>query len=198
MKADPRRRGNDLSDNQEPLVFEDIYETYGERVLNLAFRFTGNEETARDLTQDIFLKVYRNLDRFEHKSHIYTWIYRIAINHITNFIKKERRHRWVSLMDEKVADLVRGDKIDPKFWGGAAVPTTDRTLESAERANIVWSAIQTLPPKYRIPLVLHHYEGKSYKDIAAIMELSLSAVEARIHRAKKQLIKKIEPWLEHL
>ena len=58
--------------------------------------------------------------------------------------------------------------------------------------------IQELPPKYRVPLVLHHYEGMAYKDIAAVMEISLSAVEARIHRAKKQLVKKLEPWLDRI
>jgi RNA polymerase sigma-70 factor (ECF subfamily) len=58
--------------------------------------------------------------------------------------------------------------------------------------------IQTLGTKYRVPLVLHHYEELSYKEIAQTMGISLSAVEARIHRAKKQLIKKLEPWLDKI
>lgn len=173
-------------------TFEEIYETYAERILNLAYRFTGNEEVARDLTQDIFVKVYENLDKFEQKSHVYTWIYRIAVNHATNHLKRERRHRWISLMDQNVSDVIREQR-----WRTTS-PTTENKLEAAERANLVWATIQTLPAKYQVPLVLHHYEGLSYKEIAETMDLSMSAVESRIHRAKKRLVKELEPWLDRI
>lgn len=182
----------------DPLIFEDVYESYADRILNLAYRFTGNEDTARDLTQDVFVKVYENLHKFEHKSHVFTWIYRIAVNHFTNYLKKEKRHNWVSLMDHKVSDLFRKGEIDPGYSAGAAPPSSQQKMESAERAEIVWAVIQTLPPKYRVPLVLHHYEGMAYKDVAAVMGISMSAVEARIHRAKKRLIEKLEPWLDKI
>ena len=187
-----------MHETHEPLVFEEVYESYAERILNLAHRFTRNEEAARDLTQDVFIKVYENLHKFQHKSHIYTWIYRIAVNHFTNYLKKEKRHTWVNLMNQKVSDLFRQGKTAPGFSADAAVPSSEHNLESSERAAIVWANIQELPPKYRVPLVLHHYEGMAYKDIAAVMGISLSAVEARIHRAKKQLVKKLEPWLDRI
>lgn len=182
----------------DPLIFEDVYESYADRILNLAYRFAGDEDTARDLTQDVFVKVYENLHKFEHKSHVFTWIYRIAVNHFTNYLKKEKRHNWVSLMDHTVSDLFRQGKIHSVYPGSAVPPSSQQNMESAERAEIVWASVQTLPPKYRVPLVLHHYEGMAYKDIAAVMEISMSAVEARIHRAKKRLIKKLEPWLDKL
>ena len=187
-----------LQEKHETPVFEEVYEAYAERILNLAYRFTGNEDTARDLTQEVFLRVYENLDRLEHKSHVYTWIYRIAVNLFTSYLKKEKRHVWLDLMDRKVSDLVTQGKVDPDFTTAQPTAPSDRILESSERSAVVWSNIQALSPKYRVPLVLHHYEGMSYKDIAAVLGISLSAVEARIHRAKKSLIKRLEPWLDKI
>lgn len=180
---------------QEPQSFEEIYEAYGGRILNLAFRFTRNEEVARDLTQDIFLKVYRNLESFEQRSQIYTWIHRIAVNHIVSHLKRERRHRWLDLLDSTVSELLHEQKLDPAFRDRTAALSADKKLEQSERERIVWEAVAALPVKYRVPLVLHHYEEMSYKEIAAMLDVSMSAVESRIHRAKKQLIKKLEPLL---
>ena len=198
----PKRSAKATADrvsNDTPLTFESIYEKYGARILNLAFRMVAKEEDARDLTQEVFIKVYENLHTFKHESQLYTWIYRIAVNHILNFLKKERRHTWINLMDQDVSEVFRDEEIDARAWtASSAPPAVDRKLEKRERMQIVWSMVQTLPAKYRVPLVLHHYEGLSYKDIADAMDLSMSAVESRIHRAKRQLIKKLEPWVEKL
>lgn len=174
--------------------FDDIYHAYAERVLNLAYRFTANDDASRDLTQEIFIKVYENLGSFEKRSQIYTWIYRIAVNHITNYLKKERRRRWVNLLDRTVSDVVHDEGVDPFYASRVSSVGADQKLEDSERARIVWAAVRTLPVKYRVPMILFHYEGLSYNEIAESMGLSLSAVESRIHRAKKQLIKKLEPW----
>jgi RNA polymerase sigma-70 factor (ECF subfamily) len=113
-------------------------------------------------------------------------------------LKKERRQRWVPLMDRKISDVAREATIEPGRWGSATVPSSEKGLERSQRAQIVWDTIQTLKAKYRVPLVLHHYEGLSYKEIAEAMQISMSAVESRIHRAKEQLIKKLEPWMDKI
>jgi RNA polymerase sigma-70 factor (ECF subfamily) len=187
-----------LKSDSNSQSFESIYQAYGERILNLAFRLSGNRETARDLTQEIFIKIYENLATFEGKSHIYTWIYRIAVNHIYSHLKRERRYKWLDLLDKSVSDSLRKDQLDPGFRMSSPSPSPQNGMQSSQRAEIVWNMIQSLPTKYRVPLVLHHYEELSYKEIAEAMGLSLSAVEARIHRAKKQLIKKLEPWLDKI
>ena len=187
-----------MTDNPVTPTFDDVYTAYAERVLNLAFRLTGDEDVARDLCQEIFVKVYQNLGTFERRSRVFTWIYRIAVNHIHNYLKKERRRRWVQLMDRKISDIAREATVEPGRWGSATVPSSEKGLERSQRAQIVWDIVQTLEPKYRMPLVLHHYEGLSYKEIAETMQISKSAVESRIHRAKKQLIKKLEPWADKI
>ena len=125
---------------QEPTgapAFEEIYEAYAERVLNLAYRLTGNEEVARDLTQDIFIRVYEKLGTFEGKSHVYTWIYRIAVNHIFNHLKRERRYRWLSLLDRDVSDALGGE-VEQAFVERAAPPSAERALQDAERRSNQW------------------------------------------------------------
>lgn len=190
----------ELSVENEPptLTFEDIYQEFGEKILNLAYRMTGVEETARDLTQDIFIKVYQNMEAFRGESQMYTWMYRIAANHILNHLKSARRWRWLSLMDKPLGEVFKEEEIEPGFQERASPPGPDRHLEKSEREKIVWNAVQSLPPKYRIPFVLHRYEEMSYREIAEVMDLSLSAVEARLHRAKKMLINKLEPLLKEL
>lgn len=176
-------------------AFEDLYARYAERVLNLAYRITGNAETARDLTQEIFLKIYENLGSFECRSHIFTWIYRVAVNHITNHLRREKRRRWLYLMDRPVADAFGRSEEEIVLEARSAGAAPDEKLEDEDRARVVWSAVQSLPVKYRIPLVLFHYEGMTHGEISEALGLSVSAVETRIHRAKKKLVKELEAWL---
>ena len=196
QKTAPQDRASPSS--SKPVNFDDLYHEYGERILNMAYRMTGSEETARDLTQDIFLKVYEKMDTFRGDANVYTWLYRVAVNHILNHLQRIRRKQWLNLLDKSVSELLAEDRVDPTFVGNQSFPSPEKTLEKQEREKIVWSIVQTLPPKYRVPLVLYRYEGLSYREIADTMNISLSAVETRIHRARKQLIKKLQPWIEHL
>ena len=173
--------------------FDEIYRQYGGRVLTMVYRMTLDEETARDLTQDIFVKVYDTLDRFDGRSQVYTWIYRIAVNHVLNHLRYAKRLRWLSLLDEATGEPTR------EVHASSADPSgTETEAERSERAAIVWRCVEALAPKYRIPLVLYHYEGLSYQEIADAMNLSLSAVEAHIHRARKQLVGALRPWVGQL
>lgn len=208
MARDARYDDNaDSMESAEPtrvvparLSFEELYSLHGKRVLTLAFRFTRDEEIARDLTQEIFLKVYQNMGTFREESSAYTWIHRIAVNHILNYLKRERRSRWTRVLERSVSDAFsdefREERKSPD--SDPSSPTPLALMETKERQQIVNSALDSLDEKYRVPFVLYRYEEMSYLEIAEAMNLSLSAVEARIHRAKKQLILKLKPWLQHI
>ena len=185
----------DIESIQE-ITFEEVYKDCSAKILNLAFRFTSDEELARDLTQEVFIKVYENLATFKGESSAFTWVYRIAVNHILNYLKKEKRQRFFNIMDNNVRDDVQEELKKENNFGNSASPA--QILEDREREKIVKKIVEDLPPKYRVPFTLFKYEEMSYKEIAESMEISLSAVETRIHRARKQLIKKLEPWLKHL
>ena len=176
--------------------FEDIYREYGERVLNLLYRFTPREQVARDLLQDVFIKVFEHMDSFENRSQIFTWIYRIAVNHALNYLKRERRHVWFDLLDQSVGDLLMKEKIDTHGLGRAEVLRPDQVLEDQERERLAQQAIDDLQPNQRIPFVLFRDEHLSYDEIARVLKISHSAVETRIHRARKALIKKLGPLIK--
>ena len=186
---------SDISKNKE-ITFEEVYSDCSPKILNLAFRFTSNEENARDLTQEIFIKVFQNLKNFKGESSAFTWVYRIAVNHILNFLKKEKRRKYIQLIDQNVKDAFIEETGSRSMIN--ANPSPAQLLEDEERTRIVKSFIDELAPKYRVPFTLFKYEGMSYKEIAESLQISLSAVETRIHRARKQLITKLEPWLKHL
>ncbi|MEJ2193890.1 MAG: sigma-70 family RNA polymerase sigma factor [Ignavibacteriaceae bacterium] len=186
---------SDISKNQE-ITFEEVYSDCSPKILNLAYRFTSDEEQARDLTQDIFIKVFQNLKNFKGESSAFTWVYRIAVNHILNFLKKEKRRKFIRLIDQNVKEAFREETGSRTIMNHN--PSPAQLLEDDERNQIVKSFIDELSPKYRVPFTLFKYERMSYKEIAESLEISLSSVETRIHRARKQLITKLEPWLKIL
>lgn len=177
-------------------TFEEIYEEYAERTLNLLYRFTSREQVARDLLQDVFIKVYENMALFERRSQIYTWIYRIAVNHAINYVRRERRTLWFNLMDETVGELLKQEKVEMPGLGGGDVLRPDELLERSEEDQLVQRTVDSLPVKYRVPFVLFKDEHLSYNEIAEVMNLSLSVVESRIHRARAMLIKKLSPYFK--
>ena len=177
-------------------TFEEIYQDYGERTLNLLYRFTAREQVARDLHQDVFVKVYENMGSFEKRSQIYTWIYRIAVNHAINYVRRERRRLWFNLLDETVSDLLKREKVEMSGLGGGDVLRPDELLERAEADQFVQRAVDSLPIKYRVPFVLFKDEQMSYNEICDVLGLSLSAVESRIHRARKMLMRKLSPLIK--
>lgn len=180
------------------MTFEELYEAYGKKILILSYRFTGNEESARDLTQDIFLKIYEKLNTFEHKSGYYTWIYRIAINHCLNFLKKERRWRWYAILEQPVGEALRSGTVSHEKIHSGGNSSPESSIEKKEREMLVLKMVQSLPLKYRAPLILQRYEGMNNREIAEALSVPLSTIDTRIHRAKKLLIRKLEPWMDDL
>jgi RNA polymerase sigma-70 factor, ECF subfamily len=175
--------------------FEEIYASYGERILNLLYRFTPREQVARDLLQDVFIKVFEHMNTFENRSQVYTWIYRIAVNHALNHLKRERRNVWLDLMDESVGELLSREKIETAGFGKSEALRPDQIVEDRERETFVRLAVDALHPNYRIPFVLFKDEHLSYDEIAKTLNISHSAVESRIHRARKILIRRLGPLI---
>jgi RNA polymerase sigma-70 factor (ECF subfamily) len=184
--------------DQKTLNFDELYEEYGDRILNTVYRMTGEEETARDLTQDIFMKVYEHLEDFKYQSSAYTWIYRIATNHTLNYLKKRNRYKWLDLLERSVSEVIQSETPIFEFWGNDGFESPDMKLEKEEREVLVWKLIQKLPVKYRMPLVLQRYDEMGNKEIADVMDLSISAVDSRIFRAKKKLLALMKPHAEDL
>ena len=177
------------------MIFEDIYKENVGIVLNLAYRMTGKEEVSRDLTQDVFLKVYQNQASFREQSKISTWVYKIAMNHILNHVKREKRIAFFDFLekDTNLLDREEGTTV----WEKNSPKQPDQELEDSQKETIIRKLINELPAKYKIPFLLFRYEEMGYQEIADALKISLSAVESQIHRAKKKLAVKLKPWLKH-
>ena len=193
------RKGNIGMNVTDTISFESAYNDHAGKILNLAYRMTGDEAAARDLTQDVFLRVYKGLADFDGRSELYTWIHRIALNHIMNYVNRERRYTWLKLMESDTGDdFGTQEAADEMDWQPLRSSTPDAELERKEKERIVLMCIQKLPVKYRVPLVLNRYDDLDYQSIADQLKISYSAVEYRIFRAKKMLAKTLKPWIREL
>ncbi|MCL2485825.1 MAG: RNA polymerase sigma factor [Endomicrobia bacterium] len=163
-------------------AFESIITKYKDKVFNIAFSFTSNYSESDDIAQNVFLKVYSNLDSFEEKSAFSTWLYRITVNECYNGLKK-RKKNTISLETEVAGkeDISLKDVLaDPKA-------DLEKNSLSVETQNIIRKALQELPEKYRMIVTLRDIEDISYEEIAQIMKISDAKVKVWLFRARNKL-----------
>ena len=179
------------------VAFDRLVRRYYRKVYATCFRLLNSREEAEDAVQDVFLKVYRNAASFKLDLRFSTWVYRVAVNDCLNRLRWKKKRRWLSLdsLVKKSEDGEEGTRLgDLVEQKSAARP--DEDLLRAERAEAVRRAIASLPEQQRVAVILHRYEGLSYKEIAEVMGTSVSSVEARLHRAKLSLARKLANLLE--
>ena len=153
-------------------------------VFNLAARLLGDHEEARDLSQEVFLQVFRTLGRFEGRSALRTWIYRIVVNQCRNrqrWWRRRRRDRALPLQDLTEAQEARLSERQPTGDG------PQQQLERRDRARVVQAALSTLSFDHRAVLMLREVEGLSCEDIAATLALPAGTVKSRLARAREAL-----------
>ncbi len=153
--------------------------------MNVCYSIVGNREDAEDLCQEVFIKIYRSIGTFKHRSKLSTWIYRIAVNLSLNHIRKKNPGRPIS---HEKTELIPGLHLD----------RPDLSLEQKERRNVVQWAINSLPVNQRVVLKLQKFEGFSSRQIADMLDCSLFTVQSRLHRAKVNLYKKLLPYLKKI
>jgi len=157
--------------------FDEIVHLYKDRIFKMLYMKVGNMEDAMDLTQDVFLKVYRALPGFRGDSNIYTWIYRIAINTANTFLKKRGRFQSSSIENMEDNSL--------KF-----------NLNNEENLKtLLKSKIEELPEHYKDVLLLHYFEGFDYKEIADVLGINIGTVKSRLFRARELLSQKMRRYL---
>jgi RNA polymerase sigma-70 factor (ECF subfamily) len=166
---------------------------YRNQITNYIYRMTSDYDGAVDLAQETFVRIFRAMDRYQTDYAFSTYIYRIATNLAISELRKRKRRRLVSLTGffqtrEEGSEPREFDPVDAR-------PLQDAALVDAERRAAVARAITTLPEKYRAPLVLRDVEGKSYDEIAGILETSVGTVKSRISRARSFLRDKLKAYL---
>jgi RNA polymerase sigma factor (sigma-70 family) len=167
-----------------------MVELFQDRVFHTCFGFLGSREEAEDAAQETFIAVYSSIRDFREESSLSTWIYRIAVITALQAIRKKRRKRQIALFfpDGSADDALTASR-DPDE---STHPLLQ--LENKERAEILYKAMNKLPESQRVAFTLHKIEGMEYKEIAEVMQLSLSSVESLIHRAKINLQKRLQTY----
>ena len=155
-------------------TWDEIVERHSDRVYRLAYRLTGNRPDAEDLTQEVFVRVFRSLDSYSPGT-FEGWLHRITTNLFLDQARRKQRLRFDALSDERAARLASRE-AEP----GAAY-TDQRFDDDIERA------LATLPPDFRAAVVLCDVEGLSYEEIAQILGAKLGTVRSRIHRGRAML-----------
>lgn len=170
----------------EESAFAELLRRYRASVFNLCLRMLKNRDDAEDVAQDVFIKVFAMLDRYDERYAFRSWIFKIAANQSIDFIRKNRI-KLLSL-DEPVH--YGGEEIERQFPDERPTPSDD--LEQKQLGKLLREITDELPPHYRSMIVLRHQEQMSYEEIASIMDLPLGTVKARIHRARALMKDKLE------
>ncbi|HJU44486.1 MAG TPA: sigma-70 family RNA polymerase sigma factor [Vicinamibacterales bacterium] len=152
---------------------------YQKVMYTVALRMVGNAEDAQDVTQDAFVKAYRQLATFDPDYRFFSWLYRIQLNECFNALRARRPL----------------DSIEPEMAAGDSTPF-DSTLQSERREQIV-AALQQLTPEYRAVVVLRHFAGQSYEEIAAALEIPEKTVKSRLYSARQRLGELLLGWKAH-
>jgi RNA polymerase sigma-70 factor (ECF subfamily) len=174
-----------LAQEGSPAAFEELVRKFQPKVFSMALSFTRNREAADDLAQEVFLKAYLALPRFHGKSEFGTWLYRISINHVKDYLRKKGRAKEVSLEDVREISFSDKEQTDK----------AEQERENEARRGLVQRFVQGLPEKYRLILTLRDIQGLAYEEISQVLHLSPGTVDSRLHRARRMLRQKLAPYM---
>jgi len=171
-------------------AFAEIVNRYRNPITNYLYRFLNDYEEAVDLAQETFVRVYFAIERYHTEYAFSTYIYRIATNLAISEIRKRKRRKLLSLTGLFQSDAEDTTEFQPRDERSLQ----DTNLIDDERSSVIAKAISTLPEKYRVPIVLRDVEGKSYDEVASILDLGLGTTKSRISRARGLLKEKLKHY----
>jgi RNA polymerase sigma-70 factor (ECF subfamily) len=175
-------------------AFRELFDVHKDRVWTIALRFTGDENAARDVTQQVFLKLFTNIAGFRHESNFKTWLYRLVANECMDEFRKNRRLIPLDFLkggrpafsDERDEDC---GEVELKDW--RQEPLQEEQLSRLETSDAVLAALMQLKPKLRMAIVLKYFEDLSYEQMAEALGCSMGTVASRLNRGHKALAQKL-------
>jgi RNA polymerase sigma-70 factor (ECF subfamily) len=161
----------------ERTAFHSLFELYKDKVYSIAYHYSNEEAMARDVTQQVFLKLFTSINQFREDAEFSTWLYRVVVNACTD--EQRKRRRFVPFSPE----------IEVKKM--SAKGSQEATVHRHQVADSVRGAIAELSPKLRLPILLKYVEDLSYDEIAATLGCSIGTVSSRLNRGHKALAQKL-------
>ena len=171
--------------NKDHDAFKHLVDNYNSLVLNTCNSFLHNFEDAQDISQEVFIEVYKSIEKFRGESKISTWLYRISVNKSLNHIRKNKRNS----IFQSIESIVWSQKNN--IDNLSEIDESENDSETNKRSKILYKAINSLPQNQRIAFTLSKLESMKYKKISEVMNVSISSVESLMFRAKKNLQKKL-------
>lgn len=169
--------------NGEINAFEEIVRKYQKQVYNIAYGYIGNYEDAYDISQEVFLKVYKSIGKLKDDSAFSFWLRRITLNACTDYIRNQ-------VNEMSMDDL---SYVSNHYYNDSG--TSDKLMESGELGKIISKAVRRLPKKQQKVFMLRHYDGLALKDIAETLNCSLGTVKAHLFRATRRLRDILMPYV---
>ena len=160
-------------------IFSVIVDRYKDKVFGMVYRFTGDYSEAQDLSQEVFIRLFKNLHLFDKRSEFSTWVYRISYNLCIDWSRKnKKRLKQVFSRDDNSLELTTGE-----------MDVEETCIERQKRITLR-NSINNLKEKYRTVLILFHFQGLSYEEIGDILKIPVKTVETRLYRGRN-ILKKI-------
>lgn len=156
-----------------------IIDKYSKSVYNMALNFAGNRDDAADITQDIFVKVYNNIDKFHETKNFSSWVLRLSKNYCIDYWRKTKNYKQQLELDERIYDDAVHDNID----------TPEDAVIKKNDVQFLRQKLQLLPPDLRTLIIMRDIQSYSYQEIAEQLELPLGTTKSRINRARLKLAK---------
>lgn len=181
--------------NNDHNAFALLVDRYQKLVVNTCRGFVSSYADAEDLAQDVFIELFESLPNFRHESKLSTWIYRIAVNKSLNHIRKRKRDTFL----DSFTTIFKSAENEHSSISNSLDSSNeaDRNINTKELHNTLKQAINSLPKNQKIAFILSKYQDLSYKEVADVMEISLSSVESLIFRAKGNLQKLLSDFYKN-
>lgn len=176
----------------EPGAFAELVEAYWPRVFGRLYRSLRDRQEAEDLTQEVFLRLYRSRQRYEPRARFTTWLFHISQNVARNALRSRRRHECLKLG----ALLLAPEELPTVRLRGSGTDAPSRSLERSELAGVVRKAVSHLAGRQRLALELHQFEDQSYAQIATVLAMTPKAAKSLLYRARNHLRESLVKLME--
>ena len=170
-------------------AFEELVYRYDRSVLSIAIKYANNEDDAKDLYQEVFIRVYRSIKGFRFQSEFSTWLFRIATNVCLTYKSRSKEHLKVSI-DNDFDDENEFSTIKELVYDGSS---PEEIVSGANLGDIVNAAVESLSPKQKMTFILKHYEGYKIREIAEMLNCKEGTIKKYLFDAIKNLREKLSP-----
>jgi RNA polymerase sigma-70 factor (ECF subfamily) len=170
-------------------AFEELVYRYDRNVLSVALKYANNEDDAKDLYQEVFIRVYRGMKNFRFESEFSTWLFRITTNVCLTYKSRSKEHLKVSI-DNDLDDDEKGISSRELVYEGSS---PEEISSGSDIGELVNEAVESLSPKQKMTFILKHYEGYKIREIAEMMNCKEGTVKKYLFDATKNLRKKLSP-----